>query len=114
MRVWLHLRFVWRNVAKTDEGVFDLSRHGAMYFVLDLDVVPIEGEPKVAHSIPVRVDFVVLPKNAHKMLNVILVDVLHSKVINNEGETDRAPIVLPIARGDFALAIPGFLGALGE
>ena len=48
-----------------------------MYFVLD--EVPIEGEPKVAHSIPVRVDFVVLPKNAHKMLNVVLDDVLHTK-----------------------------------
>ncbi len=48
-----------------------------MYFVLD--VVPIEGEPKVAHSIPVHVNFVVLLENAHKMLNVVLDDVLHTK-----------------------------------
>ncbi len=99
-------------MAKTNKGVLDVSRHGAMYFVLD--VVPIKGEPKVVRSIPVHVDFVVLLENAHKMLDVVLGDVLHTEVIGNKGETDRAPIVSPIARGDFALAIPGFLEALVE
>ena len=99
-------------MAKTNKGVLDVSRHGAMYFVLD--VVPIKGKAEVACSIPVRVNFVVLLENAHEMLNIVLVDVFHPKVINNEGETDGAPVVLPIAWGDFSLAISSFLETFGE
>ncbi len=41
------------------------------------------------------------------MGDVILVDVLDSKVVDHEGETDWAPVVCPISWGKFALFVAG-------
>ncbi len=95
---------------KRTRTFFDVPWHGAMYFVLD--VIPIKGKAEVACSIPVCVNFVVLLENTHEMLNIVLVDVFHSKVINNEVETDGAPVVLPIAWGDFLWQYPAFWSCL--
>jgi hypothetical protein len=60
-------------------------------------VVPVEHEAKVSRAFPVDVDLVVLLKYTGDMFDVFLVDVLHSKVVNNKGEADWAPIVMPIS-----------------
>ena len=69
------------------------------------DVVPIKSYPKIASAVPVGVEFVILAKDCKKMFHVLFVDVLHSKVIDDESEADGAPIVAPVAWCNGALAI---------
>ncbi len=88
-------------MAETDEDVFDVPRHGEMH--LALGTVPIKRESKVTHSFPVSVDCVVLFQYAHEMLDVVLVNVLHAKVVNNKCETDGVPVMLPVPWRDLAV-----------
>ncbi len=81
---------------------------------LACDVVPVEHEAKVSSAFPINVNLVVLLEYAGKMFDVFLVDVLHSKVVNNEGEADWAPIMTPISWCDLALLVPCLVEALGE
>ncbi len=99
-------------MAETDEGIFDVPRHGEMH--LALGIIPIERESKVLHSFPVGVDCVVLFQYAHEMLDVVLVNVLHSEVIDDECETDGAPVMSPVPWHDLALSIPSFVELLSE
>ncbi len=41
-------------------------------------------------------------------------DVIHTKIINTEGEADGVPIVLPVSWCDSALAVACFVKAFGE
>jgi hypothetical protein len=77
-------------------------------------VVPVEREAKVSRAFPINVDLIVLLEDAGKMFDVFLVDVLHSKVVDNEGEADWAPIGTPISWCDLALLVPCLVEALGE
>jgi hypothetical protein len=95
-----------------DEGVFDVPQHGEMH--LALGIVPIECESRVLHSFPIGVDCVVLFQYAHEMLDVVLVNILHAKVVNNESETDGVPVVLRVPWHDLALLIPSFVELLSE
>jgi hypothetical protein len=63
---------------------------------LAIDIVPIKSEAEIACSLPVHVNSVVLFEYTDEMLDVRLVDVLHTEIINNECETDGAPVVLPV------------------
>ncbi len=56
-------------------------------------------------AFPVGVDFIVLLEDVHEMLHIVLVVVLHAKVIDDKGEADWAPVVAPVSRCDFALAV---------
>jgi hypothetical protein len=77
-------------------------------------VVPVKHEAKVSRASPIDVDLVVLLEYAGKIFNVFLVDVLYSKVVNNKGEADWAPIMTPISWCDLALLVPCLEEALGE
>jgi hypothetical protein len=48
------------------------------------------------------------------MVDVVFVDVLHAKIVNDEGETDGAPVVPPVSWCDSALAVSCFVKAFGE
>ena len=48
------------------------------------------------------------------MLYIGFVDVLHTKVVNDKGKADWAPVMTPISWGDCALSIPGFMETFGE
>ena len=48
------------------------------------------------------------------MLDIFFVDVLHTKIVNDKGKADRAPVVSPISWGDCALTVPGFVETFGE
>ncbi len=39
------------------------------------------------------------------MIHVVLVGLLHTKVIDDKGEADWAPVVAPVSRCDLALAV---------
>jgi hypothetical protein len=77
-------------------------------------LVPVKHEAKVLSAFPINVDLVVLFEYAGEMFDVFFVDVLHSKVVDNEGEADWAPIVTPISWCDLALLVPCLVEALGE
>jgi hypothetical protein len=79
-----------------------------------LGIVSIKHESKVSHSFPVGVDCVVLFQYAHEMLDVGFVNVLHPKVVDNECETDGAPVVSIVPWHDLALSIPSFVELLNE
>jgi hypothetical protein len=81
---------------------------------LSCSVVPVEREPKVLCTFPINIHLVVFFEYAGKMFNVFLVDVLHSKVSDNKGETDWVPVVMPISWCDLALLVPCLVEVLGE
>jgi len=57
-------------------------------------VVPINREDDIARAIPVRIAFIVFLEYCKEMLGVCFVDVLDTKIVDNERETDRLPFVL--------------------
>jgi hypothetical protein len=77
-------------------------------------VVSVEREAKVLGAFPTNIDLLVLLEYTGKMFDVFLVDVLHSKVINNKGEADWVPIMMPISWCDLALLVPCLVQVLGE
>ncbi len=81
---------------------------------LALDIVPIKSEAEIACPLPVHVNSVVLFEYTDEMLDVCLVDVLHTKSINNECETDGVPVVSPVLWCDLALVVTSFVELLGE
>ncbi len=77
-------------------------------------VVPIKHEAKVSRAFPINVNFIVFLEYADEMLDIVLVGVLYSKVIDNKGEADWAPIVTPVSWCDLALPVPCLVEVLGE
>jgi hypothetical protein len=77
-------------------------------------IVPVKHEAKVSGAFPIYVDLVVLLEYTGEMFDISLVDVLHSKVVDNEGEADWAPIVMPISWCHIVLSVPCLVEALGE
>jgi hypothetical protein len=55
---------------------------------LGCGIAPVKREAMVSRVFPVDVDLIVLLEYAGEMFNVFLVDVLHSKVVDNKGEAD--------------------------
>jgi hypothetical protein len=76
--------------------------------------VPVEHEAKLSSAFPIDVNLVVLLEYAAEMFDVFLVDVLHSKVVDNECDADCVPIVTPISWCNFALLVPYLVEVLGE
>ncbi len=64
--------------------------------------------------LPVGVDFKVLFEDAHKMFNIVLVDVLQAKIVDNEGEADWTSVMTPVTRCECALHVSCFGKAIGE
>ncbi len=48
------------------------------------------------------------------MLHIVLVGVLHAKFIDNKGEADWAPVMAPVSRCDFALAVTCLVKVFGQ
>jgi hypothetical protein len=48
------------------------------------------------------------------MLDVVLVNILHAKVVDDKCETDGVPVVSPVPLRDLALLIPSFVELLSE
>jgi hypothetical protein len=48
------------------------------------------------------------------MVNVVFADVLHAKIVNNKGETDGAPVMMPVSWCDSVLAVSCFVKTFGE
>jgi hypothetical protein len=81
---------------------------------LPCGVVPVKREAKVSRAFPINIDLIFLLEYAGKMFDIFLVDVLHSKVVDNKGEADWVPVMTPISWCDLALPVPCLVEALGE
>ncbi len=107
MGMWLHL-----FMANSIESILNVARHGKIYLVLF--VVPVKCEAKESCAFPVGVNFVVLLEDAHKMFNLVFVDVLHAKIVDNKGEAVGVPVMMPVSWCDCALLVSCFGKVFGE
>jgi hypothetical protein len=48
------------------------------------------------------------------MVDIVFVDVLHTKIVKDKGEVDGAPVMTPVSWCDSALAVSCFVKAFGE
>ena len=85
----LVLRFGGTLVAVSREGFFDVAGHAEVDIAFL--VVPVKGQTKVKGTVPIGVAGVVLFEGFEEMLDIILVDVFYSEVLNNKGKADGAP-----------------------
>ena len=56
-------------------------------------------------------DGVVVVEGRHEMVSMFLADLLDSKIVDDKGELDGAPLVLPKSRDDFDLEVSVFAKA---
>ena len=71
-------------------------------------VIPINGEAEIECTHPVHVTFIILLEYCKEMFGICFVDVLYSKIISDEGETDRSPFVSSESWGDCTLYVTCF------
>jgi hypothetical protein len=76
-------------------------------------VIPINGEAKIACTIPVRVRFIILLEYCEEMFGICFVDVLDAEIVNNKSKTERLLFVLPESWGDCTLRVACFEELLG-
>ena len=68
-------------------------------------LIPIGGESNILFALPVRCDFVVFFDDAYQMVCVFLSHIFYAKIVNDEAETDGAPLVRSQPGGEPALLI---------
>ena len=68
-------------------------------------VVPIDREANIVCAIPVCIAFIVFLEYCKEMLGICFVDVLDTKIVNHECETDRLSFVLPKSWGGCSLCV---------
>ena len=78
------------------KGVLDILGHGNVNVAVL--VVPFQGHATVQGAIPIKGNGVALLEGVHKMLSILLVGVLHTKIINTEAEPDGSCVVFPKSR----------------
>ncbi len=99
-------------MAESDKGILNVAWHGKMY--LAFVVVPVKCKSKVSCAFPVSVDLAILLEDACEMVNIVFVDVLHAKIVNDKGETDWEPIELTVSWCDSALVVSCFVKGLAQ
>jgi len=88
------------GVLELQEGPFNVSRHGEVNSALV--IVPLKGKTTIPGGCPIFSDLIMLPEGIEEVGGIIPVGVSHSKVINNQGESDVMGVVLPETRGERA------------
>jgi len=81
------------GVAVLDEHILDVALHGEE--TCAFGVVPCKVDTGVFLALPVFSDGVVLLEDRSEVQDVAFTNVFNAKVVGNEGERDRAPLVLP-------------------
>ena len=102
--MWLVLGGPRFLVMESFEGFGNVFWHQDVDF--SIFIVPINGESKVACSVPFFADCVVFLEGIHQVLGMLLANVFHAKVVHDKAETYGAPIVLPESWANLALAVP--------
>lgn len=90
-------------MAKYYKGFFNVTGHDKVNIAFL--VVPIKRQAKVMGAIPISVASIVLFEGFKEMLNIILVDIFYSKVVDDEGEANGMPRVGPVSGHQLDLAV---------
>ena len=66
-------------------------------------VIPVERDSDVFRTFQIVGDGVVVVEGRHEMAGTFLANVLDTEIVDDEGEADRMPLVLPDSRDEFVL-----------
>ncbi len=69
---------------------------------------PIDGEAKIGCTLQVHFTFLILLEYCKKMFGICFVVVHDTKIVNDEGKTNRSPFVSPESWGDCTLFVACF------
>ena len=94
------------------EGFCDISRHGEVD--LAIAVVPVQRDPDITFSSPIRCYLVVLFESVFEVESMLSADVLDSEVVNNKGELYRSLVMLPETWYELALVVAVLVESLLE
>jgi hypothetical protein len=61
-------------------------------------VIPLQLDATVQVDVPILGEFVLVLEAFYQMVDIVLVDVLHTKVVNHQGESDGSRCVFPKSR----------------
>ena len=75
------------------EGVRNIIWHGEVNAAVV--IIPIKGESEVALAIPILCDLIMFFDAFYEVVSMLLTNILYSKIIQNERETDRPPFMCP-------------------
>ena len=68
-------------------------------------IIPIKGQSEVAIAFPVLCNVIVFFDAFNEMVRMLLTNVIYSKIVHDECETDRPPFMCPETRCNLALVI---------
>ena len=78
---------------ETFDGVRNIIWHGK---VNDVGVIiPIKGESEVALAFPVLCNVIIFFDAFNEMFSMLLTNIIYSKTVHDERETDRPPFMCP-------------------
>ena len=92
MLVWLVHDFLLL-VSELCECLIYVAWHREIDFLLI--AVPVEADSTVLLAFPIFVDNIEFLKGTDKVVRMLFSDILHTKVVDNEAETDGMLIVFP-------------------
>ena len=100
------------QVDVADEEFFDVAWHGHAESAFGVVTVKVHADE--FGTLPVLSDGVVLLEDVAEVKCMAFYDVLNAKVIGNDGEQDRLPLMYPEARCGGSLVVAGFVEEFGE
>ena len=68
-------------------------------------IIPIKCESEVALVFPILCDIIMFFDAFYEVVRMLLTNILYSKIIHNERETDRPPFMCPQTRCNLALMV---------
>ena len=68
-------------------------------------IIPIKGDSKVALAFLILCNVIILFDAFNEVVSMLLTNILYSKVVHDERETDRPPFMCPQNRCSLALVI---------
>ena len=92
MLVRCMLRLCWPLVLEFGQGLCNVSGHGEVDVAFG--VVPIQRYSAECFAFFVNCNVVPTSQGTEQMVNVVFSNILHPKVINNQGEGNWAPSML--------------------
>ena len=99
-----------RFVLKNFERFSNVTRHGEVH--LSALVIPIEGNADVSLTVLFCSYTVIIFQCRLEMEGMFFADILHAEIVDDEGELDWSPFVLPKAWHQLALVVTTFVEAL--
>ena len=68
-------------------------------------IIPIKIESKVALAFPILCDVIIVFAAFYGVVGMLLTNIIYSKIVNNEREKDRPPLMCPETRCNLAVMV---------